>query len=111
MKVKQILEMVPFKLIAGHEGVEADIVGVYISDLLSDVMGKTQPNQLWLTIQGHSNIVAVAALKELSAILITGDNQADPLTIEKANQENVPILTTSLTSYEAACCLCRLNIQ
>ncbi len=111
MTVNHILTITPFRLVAGQEGGENEISGVYISDLLSDVMGKTQPGQLWLTIQGHSNIVAVAALKELAAILITGNNPADPLTLEKAEQEKIPILVTDMTSYQAACCLCRLNFQ
>ena len=41
---------------------ELNIEGVYIGDLLSIVMSKAKQNFIWITIQTHINIIAVAEL-------------------------------------------------
>jgi hypothetical protein len=53
----------------------------YASDLLSCVMAGAKKGGLWVTLQAHINIVAVAALLDLSAIIITEDAQPDAATI------------------------------
>ena len=73
--------------------------GGYTSDLLSCVMAGAAKNDLWITLQAHSNIVAVAALLEICAIIITEGAQPDEITIRKAQDEGVIILSTQLPTY------------
>jgi len=72
----------------------------YTSDLLSCVMAGATHGSMWVTLQAHANIVAVAALLELAAIVITEDAQPDPATIAKANQEGITMLSTPYKSFE-----------
>jgi hypothetical protein len=72
----------------------------YVSDLLSCVMAGAPHHGIWVTLQGHINIVAVAALLELSAVIITEDAQPDEATINKANEENIILLSTDRPSFE-----------
>jgi hypothetical protein len=72
----------------------------YTSDLLSCVMAGAKPNSLWVTLQAHVNIVAVAALLELSAVIITENAQPDPATIAKANSQSIILLTTPRFTFE-----------
>jgi hypothetical protein len=74
--------------------------GGYASDLLSCVMAGAQPGNIWVTLQAHMNVVAVAALREVSAVVITENAQPDADVIEKANQQNVILLATSEPSYQ-----------
>ncbi|RKD33187.1 DRTGG domain-containing protein [Thermohalobacter berrensis] len=89
---------------------ETEVEGVYIGDLLSLVMAKAQENDIWITIQTHINIVAVATLVNLSAIVIAEGMDVDEDTIKKAKEENIPILKSELSAYEIACKLCRLGV-
>jgi hypothetical protein len=73
--------------------------GGYSSDLLSCVMAGAKKGNLWITLQAHLNIVAVAALNELSAIIITENAQPDAASIEKAKQQGVILLSTSQPTY------------
>ena len=82
------------------EGVE--VTGAYVSDLLSDVMAHAEKGMVWITLQVHQNIVAVATLKELAAIVIVAGREPESDTIEKAEQQKVPILRTKLTAFEIA---------
>jgi hypothetical protein len=72
----------------------------YTSDLLSCVMAGAQHAGIWVTLQAHINIVAVAALLELSAVIITENAQPDSATIAKANQEGVILLSSNKTSFQ-----------
>ncbi len=74
----------------------------YASDLLSCVMAGAKNKALWLTLQAHTNIVAVAALLDLSAVIITEGALPDETTLAKANEENVTLLSTPLQTYEVA---------
>ena len=74
--------------------------GGYTSDLLSCVMAGAKSNYLWITLQAHLNIVAVAALLEVAAIIVTENAQPDSATIAKANEQGVILLSTPKPTYE-----------
>ena len=79
-----------------------EVSGCYISDLLSDVMAHSSDGQLWVTLQTHPNIVAVAAIKGLSAIIMTNGRRPEPDTAKKAADQNVTLLTSAASTFEAA---------
>jgi len=68
--------------------------------LLSCVMAGANSNYLWITLQAHLNIVAVAALLDVAAIIITENAKPDSTTISKANEQGVILLSTSKPTYE-----------
>jgi hypothetical protein len=74
--------------------------GGYTSDLLSCVMAGAKSNYLWITLQAHLNIVAVAALLEVAAIIITEDAKPEAATIAKANEQGVILLSTPQPIYQ-----------
>lgn len=71
----------------------------YASDLLSCVMAGAQRRGVWVTLQAHTNIVAIAALLELSAVIITEGAQPDEETVARANQEDVTLLATGKQTF------------
>nr|WP_239559058.1 DRTGG domain-containing protein [Sporohalobacter salinus] len=73
-------------------------------------MGQAEPGNLWITIQTHQNIVAVASLIELSGIIIVDGVDLDDETITKAREEEIPLLTTELSAYEVAGRLYKLGV-
>lgn len=71
----------------------------YASDLLSCVMAGAKNRGVWVTLQAHLNIVAVAALLDLSAVIITEGAQPDAATIAKANDQGITLLASSETTF------------
>lgn len=102
MIVRDVLTTLQAVAVSGPEKLDAGVTGAYCSDLLSDVMANAKKGDLWITLQTHQNIVAVASLVELAGILITRGAIPDPDTIAKAEKENIPVLTTPLPAFEAA---------
>ena len=78
------------------------LAGCYISDLLSDVLAHAEPGMLWVTIQTHRNVVSVAATKDIAAVLFTCGRRPFAEVIAEAEAEGIALLTTPLTTYEAA---------
>ena len=85
--------------------------GGYSSDLLSCVMAGAKQGHLWVTLQAHLNIVAVAALNEVTAVIITENAQPDAASIAKANQQGVVLLSTPQPTYEINGKLWELGIR
>lgn len=102
MKVKELVDKLGLKVLSGSNGLDRDIDGCYVSDLLSDVMGNADAGNIWITLQTHKNVMAVASLKELSCVILVKGLTANEDTLSHANEEGLPILQTSLPTFEIA---------
>ncbi|MGB9499660.1 MAG: DRTGG domain-containing protein [Dissulfuribacterales bacterium] len=102
MKASDLAKQFELPVVAGTNGLEKTVSGGHCGDLLSEVMANAPVGCVWLTIQIHQNIVAVALLKEMAAIILTGGNKPDAETCAKADEEGIPILLSSRRSYELA---------
>lgn len=101
MKLSEIVEPLKLTKYTKFGGEEFDVTWGYASDLLSDVMGRAESGSIWFTIQKHPNIVAVATLKDLTGIILTSDSIPDDETISKADENGIPLYSTSYSTFEA----------
>ena len=81
---------------------EVELRGCYISDLLSDVLANAQPGVLWVTIHVHRNVVSVASMKDITAVLFTCGRKPEQDIIAEAAEKGIMLLSTTLTTYETA---------
>ena len=100
--LNNLTEKLNYECLSGEVWLDRTVDGAYVSDLLSDVMGKAQPGMLWITSQVHKNIVAVASLKELGAIIVVNERKVDPEVLEQAESEEVVILASKKPAFETA---------
>ncbi|WP_231610150.1 serine kinase [Labilibaculum euxinus] len=100
MKVQDIVDKLGLKVCSGSAGLNREIEGGYTSDLLSDVMGNADENQVWVTLQTHKNIMAIASLKELAAIILVKGYEPETDTAEQSNLEGIPILSSEEEAFE-----------
>jgi predicted transcriptional regulator len=102
MKVSELVEELNLQVFSGRNGLDREITGGYVSDLLSDVMGNSSEGEVWITLQTHRNVVAIASLKELSCILLVSSLVPEENSLEHSNEEGIPMLGTSLSTFEIA---------
>jgi len=100
MKLNEIIERLQLKILIGQENLDVEVTGGYTSDLLSDVIANSQAGNLWITLQIHQNIIAVAKLKDLAGIIIVNNREPDEETLDKAKEENVPLLSSKEMAFE-----------
>jgi len=102
MKVSDIIDRLGLKLESGQSGVEREINGGYVSDLLSDVMGNSKEGQVWVTLQTHKNVMAIASLKDLAAVILVKGFKPDEDMAKQSNEEGIPVLSTTESAFEIA---------
>ncbi|MGB9721059.1 MAG: DRTGG domain-containing protein [bacterium] len=111
LKLAEIMKKIELKVECSSEALNRSVTGGYVSDLLSDVMANAKRGNIWVTLQVHPNIVAVAVLKEIAGIIIVGNRKPEPETVKKAEQEKIPIMTTELSGFEIAGRLYEMGIR
>jgi hypothetical protein len=105
MRVSEIAQKLDLKVLTGEKGLDREVTGVYVCDLLSWAMSHADKGNIWITVHTHLNVVAVAVLSELSCVIIPEAVSVEGPTLEKAIQEGVAILSTGMTGYGLCCSL------
>ncbi len=100
MTVNEIIKKLKLKVRAGKNNLDAEITGGYSSDLLSDVLANSKQGNIWITLQIHKNIIAIASMKELCGIIIINSREPEKETISKAEEENLPVLISEMPAFE-----------
>ena len=111
MKLAYLVDALGLQVRSRHGQLQNEVTGGYASDLLSDVIANSRPGDLWLTLQRHVNVVAVASMKDLAAVILVNGREPEEDTIQKAEAENVPVLVSSLPTFELAGRLYQLGIR
>lgn len=102
MKVSDIVDSLGLKIESGQSGVNREIDGGYVSDLLSDVMGNSREGQVWVTLQTHKNVMAIASLKDLAAVILVKGFKPDEDMAKQSEEEGIPVLSTTDNAFEIA---------
>ncbi len=100
MKLQEIVDSLSLEVKTPSSDLTKEVTGGYVSDLLSDVIANCKEGHVWVTLQAHQNIVAVATLRELSGIILVNNKTPEPETLKKAEGEGIPIMGTSLPAFE-----------
>ena len=107
MTVDEMAQQLHLSCIAGKGGLQKEVTGVYMGDLLSLAMAHAKEGNLWITVQGHINAIAVAVLVNMPAIILVQGIQASEEMLQKAEEEDIALLATTEGAYEVAKALSR----
>jgi len=100
MKLSDLVKTFGLEVKTGSGRLDRVVTDGYVSDLLSDVLAHAEVGTLWVTLHIHQNIVAVATHKDLAGIILVQGRQPEKDTIAKAEEENIPIMVSSLSAFE-----------
>lgn len=111
MQLQEIVNNLSLEVKTASLDLDREVTGGYISDLLSDVIGNSKDGNIWITLQTHQNIIAVAALRNLSGIIFVNKRNPDADTLQKANEQKIPLMSSSLPAFELVGRLYSLGIR
>ncbi len=100
MKLNEIAQQLGLTVRCGGPNMSREVTGGYAGDLLSDVMAHSKAGDVWVTLQVHANIVAVAVLKDLAGIVLVQGREPAEETLKRAAQENLPLLVSNGQAFE-----------
>ena len=110
MTLQEIVNELGLEVLAGESNLLRQVTGGYASDLLSCVMAGAKTGNLWVTMQGHPNVAAVASLLNLAAVVVSEGSPVDPVTIQKAEENGVVLLSTPLDTFTTVSKLAALGV-
>lgn len=97
MKLSKIKDAIDVEYVYFHD--DCEILHGYTGDLLSMVMKNAKNDSIWITIQNHVNIVAVAAMVGVKAIVLCEGLEFSQEVIEKAKEEGINLLSSKENSF------------
>jgi hypothetical protein len=100
MKLTELIQKLNLDVRSAKDSLECEVTGGYASDLLSDVLANSEEGNLWVTLQVHQNIVAVASMKDLAGIVLVNGREPEQETLEKAEEEDIAIMVTKMPTFE-----------
>lgn len=102
MTLQEIAVRLQLDVVVGGKGLGKEVTWGYCSDLLSDVMAHAREGCVWLTLQTHQNVVAVAVLVGVRGVVITGGRTPEQGMADRASQEGVVILASREPTFDVA---------
>lgn len=100
MKLAEVVQKLDLEVRSAKAGLDREVCGGYASDLLSDVLAHAEEGNLWITLQIHQNIVAIASIKNLAGIILVNGREPEPQAVEKAEAESVVIMVSEMPAFE-----------
>jgi predicted transcriptional regulator len=100
MTVAQLVGELGLEVLTGSVNMDREVKSGYTSDLLSDVIANVGDDTVWITIQRHINILGVAKLKDVAAIIIPRGLPLENSVIEKAQEEHIAVLRCPQSAFE-----------
>ncbi|MCK9639186.1 MAG: DRTGG domain-containing protein [Prolixibacteraceae bacterium] len=102
MNVSELAKELDLAVFSGRKGLSRNITGGYVSDLMGDVLENASKGKVWITLQTQENIMDIASLKELACVLLVSSLIPDQPTIDRSNEVNIPIIGTTMSTFEIA---------
>jgi len=102
MNLAFLTKELDLKVASCEDHLTREVKGGYVGDLLSDVIAHSTQGDVWITRQSHKNIIAVSALREHAGIILSLGTEPGDDTLDKAQSEGIPVLITTLPSFEIA---------
>lgn len=99
MNINAILSQ-DYQLLTNSMTLNREFHDVYAGDLLSIVMKSASKGCTLITVIANLNTIAVAVLLDIPAVVFTENQSVSQAMIDKANEEKVALLKTSLKTHE-----------
>ncbi|MFQ6035738.1 MAG: serine kinase [Sedimentisphaerales bacterium] len=110
MTVYEMAQQAELEIKTAKDCLDTEVIGGYSGDLISSVIANAKQGNVWVTWHIHPNIVAAALVVKLAAVVVVSGRQPQQETIQKAQQEKVPILVSMLPAFETICKLHDIGI-
>ena len=99
MKIRELAEKMDLEPLSLPDG-DREVEGFYAGDLLSWVMGRANAGNVWFTIMSNVNVLAVASLVDLSAVVLAEGVTLSEKDIASAEEKGINVFTSGKSTYE-----------
>jgi hypothetical protein len=100
VKLVELVNALDLDVRSARGKLDGKVAGGYVSDLLSDVLAHARQGDVWITLQVHQNVVAVASMKELAGVVLVGGREPEEDALRRAESEGIPLAVSHLPAFE-----------
>jgi len=109
MKISELANKTGLKKI--NEYKDKNFEGVYISDMVSDIITGAKVNNLLITLQTHKSLIAAANLVDVAAIVFVKGRTPAQDVIDLANKVGIGLFVSEDDAWNMALKLFNLGIK
>ena len=110
MNIRELTELTGAQNMTPGADLDREVTCGYTCDLLSWVMAHGRAGMAWITVQTHMNVIAVASLMEMAAVIIPEDIEMEEASLAKAKEEGICVLQSGKTAYELCAEMARAGL-
>ncbi|MEN6409095.1 MAG: DRTGG domain-containing protein [Anaerolineaceae bacterium] len=100
MNIPELIKIINGKLLTEAADLSREIKGGCGADLMSDVLASIQPHAVLLTGLCNPQVIRTSQMADVSAIVFVRGKTPPPETVDLANEERIPIITTPYGMFE-----------
>jgi predicted transcriptional regulator len=100
MNVKNLIVYIKGDLLTTSGDLSREIKGGCGADLMSDVLASIQPDAVLLTGLCNPQVVRTAQMSDVAAIVFVRGKKPNVETIELAEKENIPLISSPFGMFE-----------
>ncbi len=108
--VSDIIKHPKFRLLTAEHTLQQTFTEAYATDLVSMIIKHSKHEPLFITQINADATLAVAIMLHLPAIILTEDKTFNESLLERANKEDIAVITTSLTAVQVVIELTRMAL-
>jgi hypothetical protein len=109
VRISEIAEKTGLEALNAHE--DADVVGVYVSDMASDIITGAQSGCVLVTLQTHKNLIAAANVVDTAMVVFAhGKRPADDV-VGLADRVGIALFGTEDDTWSYAVKLYELGMR
>lgn len=107
--MSEIVEKTGLEPLNTHD--DAEVAGVYVSDMASDVITGATAGSLLVTLQTHKNFIAAANLVDAGMVVFAHGKKPDDDVIQLADRVGLALFTTTDDTWKFALKLADLGLR
>jgi hypothetical protein len=111
MKIAELIEKLDLEVVCPPHDPDITVRSACVSDLLSNVMATCPGSCIWITAQGHTNVIGVASLLDMQAVILAGCAMPDESVQCKARDTGVTLLRSADNAFDLCGKLYDLGIR
>jgi hypothetical protein len=102
MRLHELAEALDLCEFTPGQGSDPDITRGYASDLLSDVLAYAPAGGVLITLHANREVIVVAGLAGLRAVIFSGGQSPDDRTVAKATADGLSLFGSQTDSFDVA---------
>jgi hypothetical protein len=109
MRISEVVERTGLEAL--NAAADVDISGVYISDMVSDIITGAQGGNILVTLQTHKNLIAAANLVDVGMVVFTHGKRPAEDVVELADRAGIALFSSPDHTWAFAVKLFELGMR